>query len=257
MEYFVIGITAFVASGLTLFSGFGLATILMPAFAIFFPVDLAIALTALVHLFNNFFKLILLGKAADRKIVLIFGLPAIVAAFAGSKFLFWLQGLHPTAQYELWGRHFQITPVKSVVAFMLIIFVLLEILPAFKNMTIDRKYLPVGGVLSGFFGGLSGQQGALRSAFLMKSGLSKEGFIATGAVLACLIDLSRLSVYGTHFSKNQLPQNLLLLWAAILCAFAGAFLGNRLAKKITLKGLQKIVSMMLFAVAFLLGAGII
>ncbi len=38
--------------------------------------------------------------------------------------------------------------------------------------------------MTGFFGGLSGMQGAMRSAFLAKSGLGKEAFIATGAVIA-------------------------------------------------------------------------
>ena len=33
---------------------------------------------------------------------------------------------------------------------------------------------------SGFFGGLSGMQGALRSAFLARAGLSKEAFVASG-----------------------------------------------------------------------------
>jgi hypothetical protein len=39
------------ASALTLFSGFGLGTLLMPVVALFFPLDLAIAMTAMVHLF--------------------------------------------------------------------------------------------------------------------------------------------------------------------------------------------------------------
>lgn len=37
--------------------GFGLATLLMPIVAIFFPVVTAISLTAFVHLLNNLFKL--------------------------------------------------------------------------------------------------------------------------------------------------------------------------------------------------------
>ena len=39
MEYFVIPLAAFAASMLTLFSGFGLGTLLMPVVAIFFPVE--------------------------------------------------------------------------------------------------------------------------------------------------------------------------------------------------------------------------
>lgn len=46
MTYLAIGLTAFLVSGLTLFSGFGLGTVLMPAFALFFPLPVAIAATA-------------------------------------------------------------------------------------------------------------------------------------------------------------------------------------------------------------------
>jgi hypothetical protein len=35
----------------------------MPVFAIFFPVELAVALTAIVHFLNNVLKLALLGRS--------------------------------------------------------------------------------------------------------------------------------------------------------------------------------------------------
>ena len=37
----------------------------MPAFALFFPVPIAIAATALIHLANNLFKVYLVGRDAD------------------------------------------------------------------------------------------------------------------------------------------------------------------------------------------------
>jgi uncharacterized protein len=58
----LICLTAFLAAGVTLFSGFGLGTLLMPVFVLFIPIETAIALTAVVHLFNNLLKLILLGR---------------------------------------------------------------------------------------------------------------------------------------------------------------------------------------------------
>lgn len=72
-ELVLIGATALLASGLTLFSGFGLGTLLMPVFALFFPVAVAIAATAVVHLANNLFKLALLARLADWRVVLRFG----------------------------------------------------------------------------------------------------------------------------------------------------------------------------------------
>ncbi len=87
MDYLVIGGAAVLASALTLFSGFGLGTLLMPVFALFFPVELAVAMTALVHFLNNLFKLALLGRQADRGVVLRFGAPTIVASFLGAGLL--------------------------------------------------------------------------------------------------------------------------------------------------------------------------
>ncbi|MFW6290263.1 MAG: hypothetical protein ACOC0R_04780 [Mariniphaga sp.] len=54
-ELIIISIAAFFTAVLTFFSGFGLGTILMPVFALFFPVDIAIALTGVVHFTNNLF----------------------------------------------------------------------------------------------------------------------------------------------------------------------------------------------------------
>jgi uncharacterized protein len=48
MEYVVVCLVALIVSGLTLFSGFGIGTLLMPVFAIFFPLQIAIAATAIV-----------------------------------------------------------------------------------------------------------------------------------------------------------------------------------------------------------------
>lgn len=66
MAYIVISITALFVSALTLFSGFELGTVLMPAFALFFPIQIVTAATAVVHLANNIFKIILVGRDADR-----------------------------------------------------------------------------------------------------------------------------------------------------------------------------------------------
>jgi len=87
MSYLVICLTALVVSGLTLFSGFGLGTLLMPAFALFFPVEVAVGATALVHLANNLFKVLLVGRRADLRVVLRFALPAAFADYVGARVL--------------------------------------------------------------------------------------------------------------------------------------------------------------------------
>ncbi len=261
MDYVIITLTSLVVSGLTLFSGFGLGTLLMPAFAVFFPVPTAIAATAVVHLANNLFKLGLVGRAADWRVVTRFSVPAALAALLGATTLVGFAGLETLTSYELSGRTFEVTPVKLVIGVLIAMFATLELSPAFAALAIPPRYLPLGGLLSGFFGGLSGNQGAFRSAFLIKSGLGKEAFIATGVVSAVIVDTVRLSVYGVSYfttSFEAVPRQIVgLVTCASLAAFTGAFLGTRLLKKITLRTVQIIVATCMIAVGCALAAGLI
>jgi uncharacterized protein len=256
MEIVVIGLASLIVSVLTFFSGFGLGTLLMPVFAIFFPVEMAIAMTGVVHLLNNLFKFLLVGRKADWKVILRFGIPAIIGAIIGAWVLLRITNLSPLLQYSLGGKIFFITLVKLIVAVLLVFFILMEVLPGFRRVQFGKDKMIFGGLLSGFFGGLSGIQGALRSAFLMKAGLSKEAFIATGVVIACLVDLSRLSVYFNRFISTGIQENSTLLMVATVAAFAGALLGNLLLKKITFSIIQKVVTVMLFLIAIALGVGL-
>jgi len=260
MEYATLPLicaAALIASALTFFSGFGLGTLLMPAFAIFFPVEQAIALTAVVHFLNGLFKVFLIGKHADWRIVAWFGGPAILFSLLGAWMLQLLTQYESLHEYVLRGHTFQITPVKLVVGLLLVVFTLLELLPVFQQLTFGPRVLPVGGALSGFFGGLSGHQGALRTAFLSKAGLSKEAFLGTGVVIACLIDISRLGVYSRRFLAQYEQLDYSLLAAAVVAAFLGSLIGNRYLKKMTLTALQRIVAASLFIFGVALAAGLV
>lgn len=255
LQYIVICAAAFVTSGLTLLSGFGLGTILLPAFVVFFPVDVAIAMTAIVHFLNNLFKLTLLGKYAVKSIVITFGLPAILGAFLGAWLLTGIADVPAMVQYEILGHELSITPVKLMVGMLMLLFALMEVLPRARHLSFPKKYLPVGGVLSGLFGGISGHQGALRSAFLVRSGLSTQQYLGTSVLIACMVDISRLSIYTARFSSPELRSNWTLLGAAVLSAFAGAITANRLVPKITLKSIQLLVSVLLLMIAVSLMTG--
>ncbi|OGO40197.1 MAG: hypothetical protein A2Z03_01200 [Chloroflexi bacterium RBG_16_56_8] len=249
MEYIVVSLTALLVSTLTLFSGFGLGIVLMPAFALFFPVRIAIAATAIVHLANNLFKASLLGRQADWSVVVRFAVPGAAAAMLGAGVLNLFDGLPPVAYYWLGERRHEITLIKLVAGVTIIAFAFLELLPRFQQIAFDRKYLPWGGIVSGFLGGLSGNQGALRSAFLIKAGLDKHAYVATGTVSAVIVDIARLIVYGLSFYAARFAElsselNRLIL-IATLAAFLGAFIGTRLIKKVTLNTIHIIVGIML------------
>lgn len=257
MEIILISIVAFLAAILTFFSGFGLGTILTPVLMIFFPVEVAIALTGVVHFCNNVFKLFLVGRHANRDVLIRFGIPAVIAAIVGSWLLLNITDLQPLFSYSLNDKQVDVYPVKFVISILLIIFASMDLIPYFSKLQFSKEKLPIGGALSGFFGGLSGNQGALRSAFLIKAGLSKEAFIGTAVVVSTLVDFTRLSIYATNFTTSGLADNIMLVVIATLSAIAGAYLGNILLKKITLRFLQISVAILLIFISIGLGSGLL
>lgn len=260
MAYVAVGLTAFVAAGLTLFSGFGLGTLLLPVLALFFPVEVAVAGTAVVHLLNNLFKLTLIGKDAKLRVVLAFGIPAALAAFLGAWLLTRLSELPVLLRYEIGGREAQITSVKLVVAALIFAFAIADLVPGRGRVELGPRWMPIGGLISGLFGGLSGHQGALRSTFLIKAGLTKEQFVGTSATCAVLVDLARLAIYGVWILAGSFAAlgergGYALLAVGTGCAFAGSFVATRLLGKVTLVALQRVVGTLLLIVAIAMGSG--
>ena len=257
MELFWVSLAALLASCLTFFSGFGLGPLLMPVVALFLPVEVAIAVTAIVHLANNLFKLALVGKKADCSVVWRFGAPAVLAALLGAWLLNMLSGLPTLFEYQWLGREFAVSVVKFIIGVLILAFVWLELSPRFAKMSFDARYLPLGGALSGFFGGLSGHQGAFRSMFLIKSGLDSQRFIATGVVLAVLVDVARMLVYGWSFSANTANVQWTMVLSASFSAFVGAYLGAKLLHKVTLRTIQRLVSVLLVLIGLGLVTGLL
>ncbi len=257
MELPILCLVALLASVLTFFSGFGLGTLLLPAFALFFPVEQAVAMTAVVHFLNNLFKLALVGRHLDRGVLLRFGLPAIVAALLGAWLLVRLAQFGPVFEWTGFGRHFAATPIDLVVGALLLAFAAVDVVPRWRDSSFDARWMPLGGALSGFFGGLSGMQGALRSAFLARAGLDTRAFIGTGVAIACLVDFTRLGVYAASLRAQAHALDYGVLAAAVGAAAAGALIGNRLLHKVTMPGVQRVVAAMLLVVALGMMSGVL
>jgi uncharacterized membrane protein YfcA len=114
-----------------------------------------------------------------------------------------------------------------------------------------------GGILSGFFGGLSGHQGALRTSFLIQIGLSKEQFIATGIMISLMIDITRLPVYLSSMELTALGTEWLPVATTTLAAFIGAFAGRKLLHKVTLRFVQYLVAVAVASIGLLLALGVV
>jgi uncharacterized membrane protein YfcA len=204
MEYLLICLTSLAVSIITLFSGFGLGTVLMPVFAIFFPLPIAIAATAVVHLANNVFKALIVGKLANWNIVIKFGLPATIASALGAYLLGKASHMPTIFKYSINDHEFTITFIGLIIGVIIVVSSFFELIPILSNISFQSKYISLGGALSGFFGGISGNQGILRSAFLIKSGLGKEEFIGTGVISSIFVDTFRILVYGLTLYSEKL-----------------------------------------------------
>jgi len=260
-ELLLVAAVALGASALTLFSGFGLGTLLMPVLALLFPVPVAIAATAVVHLLNNLFKLALVGRHAVGSVVLRFGLPAALGALVGARLLLGLAELPVIGSYEFLGAVREIEPIKLTIGLLILLFAALELSPRVARLEVPSRFLPAGGLLSGFFGGLSGNQGALRAAFLIRAGLDKNQFVGTSVLCSVIVDVLRLVLYGVAFdtlaggeATGRLPVTVAV---AVVAAFTGAFLGVRLLGKVTLRFVQLAVAGLMMLVGGGLASGLL
>jgi len=253
IEILLVCIVCFVGSLLTFFSGFGLGTLLLPVFNLFFPIHIAIGLTAIVHFLNNAFKLGLMAKYVVWKMVFAFGIPAMLGAILGANILRLLTFQYMEIHYNIFNLECTNSVLKICIGLLLICFSILEFFQKSFNLRSSAFWIIPGGLLSGFFGGLSGHQGALRSIFLIHTSLSKEAYIGTGIMIACLVDISRISLYLQN--TLDIYQNYYYILFPCLAAFLGAWSGQKFLHKTTLPFLKYTVALFLIVFGILMVLG--
>jgi uncharacterized membrane protein YfcA len=261
LSIIVVGVVAFAVAALTLFSGFGLGSILVATFVVFFPVEVAVSAAAVVHLAYNMLKTALLHRESVPRILVRFGVPAVAASFIGALMLARLAGQSPVFTWQAGGLEAVVTPLKFLMGALIVGFAVFDLVPRLHSVRFGSRWLPVGGALSGFFGGLSGHQGAFRAAFLSRLGLEPAAYVGTQAVLAIMVDASRLLVYGAavytgHMAMVSTPAQWRLVGVAAICAFGGVFLGWRLLRRATVPVVRLIVGYLLLLVGLGLATGI-
>jgi len=254
--YIVCCFIALIASALTFFSGFGLGTLLTPIFAIYFPIELSIIMTAIVHFLNNLFKFFLTKKNINKVVLYSFGVTALLGSLIGAFVLKILINFNIKFAFEFLSFNFLTTPTKLAIGVLIIFFTIFESINDIKIKN-NQSNLLLGGLFSGFFGGISGNQGALRTLFLANIGLTKESLIATGIAISLIIDCTRLGIYYANFSQVDYQINFNLIFVVTLFAFIGAYFGSILLTKITINIINKIITLMLLTIGLMLCFGII
>jgi uncharacterized membrane protein YfcA len=235
MEYDVAlqALVAFLASLSTFFTGFGLGTVMLPVFLLTYDLHTAVLATAIIHLSNNIFKFILMRKHVDYRLLFSFGIMSFLFAFIGANLLNYLTGYEDFLQITL--------------GIIILIFAIIDLF-SLRSKISKHAFNPyIGGAVSGFFGGLSGHQGAIRSAFLINIIKDKSIYIATGTVLSLIIDLTRIPVYTMNDNLESLDTNSLIV--VIGAAITGAIIGKKFLTKTSNQIIHKIVGIALLAFA--------
>jgi uncharacterized membrane protein YfcA len=216
-QWYLLPIAAFLGALATFFTGFGLNTILVPVFLWYVEPTLGVFFAGLVHLANNVLKVSITAKKIDWELFKSFGLPALIGAAIGAFLL-----------VQIGGSYSGI--LKPIFGLLFMFFAILEFFN-WRFSKFSKSQLNLGGFLSGFFGGFSGHQGALRALFLSQLKLDRLLFVATTALISLFVDLTRIGFY------IQNPR----LWTAIqwdlmgltiFAAFFGTLVGRYLLPQI-------------------------
>lgn len=237
----LVALVSFAAGAIAAISGFGIGSLLTPLFALWVGTKVAVAAVAIPHFVATAYRFWLLRAHVDRRVLLSFGLTSAAGGLLGAL-------LHAYAS----------EPSLTLVFGLILVFVGvsgLSGLAARWRFQGGRAWL--AGAVSGFLGGLIGNQGGLRSGAMLGFDLSKEAFIATATATALLVDVARLPIYWVTQGDEMRR-----LWPLALVATLGALLGTvagaKLLRRIPEPLYRRVVSGIILAlgVSMVLRAGV-
>lgn len=205
----VISLSAFIAAALTVPAGFGLSTMLTPLLLFVISPHETVAIVAVIHGAHNAWKLIVLKDHLDFIAFKRYGIWLVIGAIIGAL----LQSQVPQ------------DPLLLIIGLFLVILPILTISEGWTGYRIPEANDRIGGFGSGFMGGLSGHQGALRAMFLKRRLNDKMAYAATASILALCVDLSRIPVY-IFVNNTEFIDNLNLLLPLTIASLLGVQVGK-------------------------------
>lgn len=191
--------------------GFGIGSLLTPLIALRFDTETAIVVVALPHLAASLLRGWRLRHEIDRQVLLRFGLLSAAGGLAGAMLF---ARLAPGALTMVLGALLVMTAIAGLTGWT-------------SKVRIRGPLVWILGALSGFFGGIVGNQGGVRAAGLSAFDLPPTRFVATSTAVGVIIDVARTPVYlrggwGT----------LIELWWLVFAAAAGAIAGTLIGERV-------------------------
>lgn len=218
-----------IASGIGTMTGFGTSTIMVPVMLLHYPMPETLFFVGIIHFFGNVWKLLLFRSGFRWRLVLSFGVPGVAATFLGASLVF----------------NISTAALSKILGLFLILYVIYLFVKSSFNIKPSATVGACGGALSGFFAGVFGIGGAVRSLFLTAFDLPKAVYISTAGAIALFIDMTRLT---TYFANGARLSTLLLYGLPLFlpASFLGAALAKRIVDRIPQQDFRKIVAVFLF-----------
>lgn len=225
-------IVAALAGGVASLAGFGIGSLLTPLLALQMDTRVAVAAVAIPHFLATLLRFWFVHRALDRQVLLGFGLASAAGGLTGAI-------LHGFAG----------NPVLTVVFGCLLIFAGgTGITGLADRLRFSGVAGWIAGAVSGFFGGLVGNQGGIRSAALLGFHVPRDAFVATATAVALLVDIARVPVYLVT-AASELQRWWPLIGIAAIGVLIGTVLGTRILGRIP----EKIFRKGVFGLILLLG----
>jgi len=223
-------LAAVLAGAVAAISGFGIGSLLTPLLAVRYGAKLAVAMVSVPHLVGTAARFLRLRGHVDRKVFLNFGILSAAGGLLGAL-------LNARAN----------SPALAMVFGCLLIFAAISGLSGWVDrMHFGRRVAWVAGGLSGFFGGLVGNQGGIRSAALLGFDIQKEALVATATGVALIVDGARMPVYLAVEGRGILSAWPLLI-VAIIGVLLGTFWGVRLLRRLPERVFRRLLSVLILA----------
>lgn len=193
--------------------GFGIGSLMTPLLAIEFGTTAAVALVTVPHAAATAVRCWRLRAHVDRGVVARFGVLSAAGALAGA--LLYTR-LGPGALTRVLGGLLLLTAIAQLTGWT-------------SRWQPRGPVVAIFGLASGFFGGIAGNQGGLRSAALTAFGLPPVVFVATATAIGLLVDAARTPVYVWHSGRVLVTH-----WAPLLVATAGVLVGTLVGERLLL-----------------------
>jgi len=203
-------VCATVAGAVAAVSGFGIGSLLTPLIALQAGTKTAVAAVSVPHLIGTGLRFWALRGSLDRRVFWRFGLTSAAGGLAGAL-------LNARAS----------SPALTIVFGSLLVFAgAAQITGSAQRWRFHGSVAWIAGALSGFFGGLVGNQGGIRSAALLGFDLPKERFVATATAIALMVDAARMPVYIAA-ERAQVAAIWPLVVISVLGVVGGTLAGQR------------------------------